>query len=90
MELSLTETGKTVGGTGLGLLFVHVNCKMPIEIQVKVSWAIREVWRRLGWSVHVELVTMWTVFRVERLGEVTYRIVWVHIQEACFLPEVKF
>lgn len=36
MELSLIEMGKTVGGTGLGLSFVHVGCEMPIESQVSV------------------------------------------------------
>lgn len=72
MELSLIEMGKTAGGTGLGLNFVHVGCEMPIEIQVTISWTAREV-RRQAWAgdAHVETVSMWTVFRVKRLVRVT-------------------
>lgn len=41
-------------------------------------------------EVLVEVVSRWTVLRVKTLGEVTYGVVLIHVQEECFVQEVKF
>lgn len=92
VELSLSEMGKTVGGTGFGAQFCsHWLQNAYRNLSEDVLLTIREVWRR-AWAgdVHVEALSMWTVFKVKRLDKVTYGVVWIHIQEECFLLEVKF